>query len=358
MNKILAILLMMSLMITGILPAMAENSSLADMDWSGRWEMIGLVTADGTVQNMEENGKITAGQMYFDEEGHGVFSLLANGTVTYAVSPVQNCWVEENVLHCSKGNITYYPELDMLVWPLGGNVALVFQKIDWTLHMDNHEIEAGSVEDYYGIWEEWATDGVVLDFDGVIGGDLNKAQVYFELNENGGQKIVIRQTDDGLTYFSEPISEVRVKEGVLQIHYAGDDPDFYFGARVYDNGWISLLFNSSGTEYKVYFRRNDQVLDYLRAFPDYRDSGTGAEQNPADTDAADQSAGDAEGRVMHTARGGLEVKASASRSAKKVVTLKKDREVTVLGMEGDWYYIEVDLGNKKVQGYVPADSLK
>ena len=49
---------------------------------------------------------------------------------------------------------------------------------------------------------------------------------------------------------------------------------------------------------------------------------------------------------------------SAPGGGKEVVTLKKGREVTVLGEKNGWYHISVDLGGKIKEGYVKKDQVQ
>ena len=180
-------------------------------------------------------------------------------------------------------------------------------------------------------------------------------ELRMHIDEEGGVMTIIapQRQGDAPKSFMYPLVNPRIEGGKLIVETMGTGNE---GVRVeisrYKNGWIEAPLDYYPIEV-FYMTRSASPADDSQA------SSEGVET--ADHDGHDQDESAGAGRsdtVMHTARGGLEVKASASRSAKKVVTLKKDREVTVLGMEGDWYYIEVDLGNKKVQGYVPADALK
>ena len=58
-----------------------------------------------------------------------------------------------------------------------------------------------------------------------------------------------------------------------------------------------------------------------------------------------------------TAKGGLNVCLRPSKSSPVVVTLRRDREVTVLSEENGWYKIHVSFGSGEKEGYVLKDSV-
>ncbi len=59
-----------------------------------------------------------------------------------------------------------------------------------------------------------------------------------------------------------------------------------------------------------------------------------------------------------TMRGGLPLLENPSGKARTLLTLKYNREVTVLGHEGDWAHVSVEYGGKTLSGYIPWNTLK
>ena len=158
-----------------------------------------------------------------------------------------------------------------------------------------------------------------------------------------------------------PLFNLRMENGQLfmDVGFSAEGSDQVFVAiDLYENGWVSSPWCIKGYD-KFYMARKE-------ASETGSDGETAQELSQEDGEAASKEMSteavaaktEPENKVMHTNRAGLEVKESASNRAKTLVTLRKDREVTVIGREGEWIQIEVDLGNKKVSGYVPDGTLK
>ena len=222
----------------------------------------------------------------------------------------------------------------------------IYRKRDFNIDVPVRE-EAAGIHDFLGDWEiaAWRSE----DWSYVFPPDYATiVSIFLHIEEKEAvlRYILRNGTDSSETVI--PLSNPRIDNGELVLDARVDNQKVTVILEKYQNGWIKSPY-SYGRTRKFYLARADASDPVPETSVATKETAAG--QETEDQEPAGQY-------IMHTAKGGLEVKASASRSAKKVVTLKKDREVTVLGMEGDWYYIEVDLGNKKVQGYVPADALK
>ena len=220
----------------------------------------------------------------------------------------------------------------------------VYKKLDFSL--DEPAVQrTDDFNEFVGDWEfiAWAESVMHVSLPREYVSVMN---VKVHIEEKESEFAVTFDTKQGSHTNIYPLRNPRIEEGVLVMDSWESGEKRTIKMARYENGWLKSPFVLPQA-YEMYLAKT--------AVPDPETAVT-TEETAAGQETEDQEP--AGQHIMHTAKGGLEVKASASRSAKKVVTLKKDREVTVLGMEGDWYYIEVDLGNKKVQGYVPADALK
>ena len=220
----------------------------------------------------------------------------------------------------------------------------VYKKLDFSLAEPAVQ-RTDDFNEFVGDWEfiAWAETGMHISFPREY---VRSVNVKVHIEEKESEFTVTFDTMQGSHTYIYPLRNPRIEEGVLVMDSWESGEKITIKMARYENGWLKSPFVLPQI-YEMYLAKT--------AVPDPETAVT-TEETAAGQETEDQEP--AGPHIMHTAKGGLEVKASASRSAKKVVTLKKDREVTVLGMEGDWYYIEVDLGNKKVQGYVPADALK
>lgn len=61
--------------------------------------------------------------------------------------------------------------------------------------------------------------------------------------------------------------------------------------------------------------------------------------------------------TTQTSKGSVKVYEDASSHSKVVTTLRKGRDITVDGEDGDWYHIKVDLGNTVKEGYITKDAV-
>ena len=210
-----------------------------------------------------------------------------------------------------------------------------------------------SMDEFYGDWKLVGVRALGENFNRPAGYVLCDVQMY--IDEDSGLMMYIPPAKQGEETQARmyPLTNPRLEDGKLVMGaISTGNEEIKLEINMYKNGWIDAPLGIDGAEIVYLTRANSQGADVQASSESGETSGTDGSEQEEPEEAASVN------RVMHTAKGGLDVKAAASRNARKVVTLKKDREVTVLGLEGDWYYIEVDLGNKKVQGYVPVDSLK
>ena len=210
-----------------------------------------------------------------------------------------------------------------------------------------------SMDEFYGDWKLVGVRALGENFNRPAGYVLCDVQMY--IDEDSGLMMYIPPAKQGEETHARmyPLTNPRLEDGKLVMGaISTGNEEIKLEINMYKNGWIDAPLGIDGAEIVYLTRSNSQSADVQASSESGETSGTDGSEQEEPEEAASVN------RVMHTAKGGLDVKAAASRNARKVVTLKKDREVTVLGLEGDWYYIEVDLGNKKVQGYVPVDSLK
>ena len=210
-----------------------------------------------------------------------------------------------------------------------------------------------SMDEFYGDWKLVGVRALGENFNRPAGYVLFDVQMH--IDENSGLMMYIPPAKEGEETQARmyPLTNPRLEDGKLVMGaMSTGNEEIKLEINMYENGWIDTPLGFNNMEVVYLTRANSQSADVQASSESGETSGTDGSEQEEPEEAASVN------RVMHTAKGGLDVKAAASRNARKVVTLKKDREVTVLGLEGDWYYIEVDLGNKKVQGYVPVDSLK
>ena len=254
----------------------------------------------------------------------------------------------------------------------GTDSGHVFKKQDFPIRKPAKK-SATSIDEFLGDWEikgfnlNIEENPYNLDDSLIFPSSFMGMDFRMHVDAEGGY-VKLAFPDNGKGKPAERIIQFKapqLENGKVYMDYVNSDvKGACIDLVIYENGWIEVPYNADYIN-TVFLERNSASVPTSAA----ASTAEEAEVNEKGADDTEMSIPDTgnqaepeeaalESRVMHTAKGGLDVKATASKSAKKLVTLKKDREVTVLGMEGDWYYIEVDLGNKKVQGYVPVDALK
>ena len=225
---------------------------------------------------------------------------------------------------------------------------------------------AESVEEFYGEWEI-----VAIGLDGAENGYFVvpaqahpglKGILYIDGDMGHFRFSTERQDGSNPQMTILPLFNLRMENGQLfmDIGFPVEGSDqVYVAINLYENGWVSSPWCIKGYDTFYMARKESSEAgssDGETAQEHQQEDGETASKEMSTVAVAAKT--EPESKVMHTNRAGLEVKESASNRAKTLVTLRKDREVTVIGTEGEWIQIEVDLGNKKVSGYVPDGTLK
>ena len=327
--------------------AEANYVPLTETEWHGRWDLtavgMDISIGDSTQQYKTEPGiGVKNSQVYFDPTGNGVISLMTQDDDHNSLYLAKDCWAEENVIHTSQTDFIYLPETGELTFSYGP-YTLYHQKSEWPPKL-GREVEISSAEDYYGVWEQCAIDGSIVNYQGLIGGDLGRVKLYFEFNKNGGEEVTITRENGGTSYSGEGLSDIKVKDGKLQIGHYVSGSVYYAVATAYENGWISMTFSESdGTKYMMYFERNDHALDNYRPSFDNEADDAGA---PQQTDPTSAPAA-ASGRKVRVNEGSNpNVRSQPGTDGQKVGTARSGKTYELLDERNGWYKIRLEDGTE------------
>lgn len=320
--------------------------SAEELDWSGRWNLKALGAdidlGNGPEHYVFEPGiGIRAARLFFSPEGGVLLAMMQNSVDYYTVYTGNNCRMEGNVLRNTLTDITYLPETGELSFPLGA-YALYFEKTAWPPELGK-EAAITNAADYYGIWEQCAIYGDIMDYHGLIGGDLLAARMYFDFGEGVGRIVTSVRSESAINYIEYPVVDIQAEDGMLQLSY-GANGENHAALTAYENGWISIKQDMNGIEYEMYFERNGFALDGYKAWLETSSDHGGTVAQQADPTAA--PAKDSSAKVRINEGSNPNVRSKPASDGQKVGNAKSGKIYDLLEEKDGWFKIRLEDGSE------------